>query len=726
PPDAAKSPPAAAKSPPDAAKSPPAAAKSQPAAAKSPPDAAKSQPAVTKSPPAAAKSPPVAAQAPAQKAAPHGEAAAGQRKSRGQIKAERRARAQAAKGNANNPAKVAEGNISSAVKPAEGNANNPAKAAKGNANNPAKAAEGNTSNPAKAAKGIANTPNTPVRAVNANASHPAKPAKASANQPAKVSKSNTGTPVKDAKASVSKKASPTAGGDGSAQAGGGRGAAGQASPVARPAQAPAPAPALAAGAPVQTAAEPSHQAQPADGQQKSREQVKAERKAKAEAAKLAKAAKANANKSANANANELGKSSTSKAAGAGASKSEASLPAAACGAGAAGQATASRPATAPSARPPLQSPPGPKTEDTAQPDKKNSKKAPAATKHHIHMFSHLPQFDAGAVDALTLKHGVHPAVLRLGLRLAAGRITGANAGAVALLAALAALVEDYKTPAQRELRRDLPDQVRRAVGHVAACQPLSVAMENAAARLDHAIRTEVADGTSDNEAKKHLSEWIEFFIRDNICKAVTAITHYALERIKDGDTILTYGKSAAVLDVLREAHMKGLRFHVVVVDSRPHLEGRGMLRMLLDAGVTCSYGMISAISHHMKQATKVLLGAHALLSNGMVLSRAGSAMVSLAGRALNRPVLVCCEKYKFSERVQTDSQVYNRLGDPDALVPAADSPLADWRRCEALTLLNLAYDVTPPELVDVVITELGAIPCTSAPAVLRLQQHAGY
>ena len=65
----------------------------------------------------------------------------------------------------------------------------------------------------------------------------------------------------------------------------------------------------------------------------------------------------------------------------------------------------------------------------------------------------------------------------------------------------------------------------------------------------------------------------------------------------------------------------------------------------------------------------MLLGAQALLSNGMVLSGAGTALVSLTGRALNRPVLVCCETYKFSDRVQTDSQVYNQLGKRNAQCP---------------------------------------------------------
>jgi len=64
----------------------------------------------------------------------------------------------------------------------------------------------------------------------------------------------------------------------------------------------------------------------------------------------------------------------------------------------------------------------------------------------------------------------------------------------------------------------------------------------------------------------------------------------------------------------------------------------------------------------MLQVTKVFLGAHALLANGFVTSGTGSSEVALVARAYNIPVLVCCETYKFCDRVQTDSFVFNELG----------------------------------------------------------------
>lgn len=60
--------------------------------------------------------------------------------------------------------------------------------------------------------------------------------------------------------------------------------------------------------------------------------------------------------------------------------------------------------------------------------------------------------------------------------------------------------------------------------------------------------------------------------------------------------------------------------------------------------------------------SKVFLGAHAILANGAVMSRVGTAQVALMARAFNIPVLVACETHKSCERVQTDSIVYNELG----------------------------------------------------------------
>ena len=55
--------------------------------------------------------------------------------------------------------------------------------------------------------------------------------------------------------------------------------------------------------------------------------------------------------------------------------------------------------------------------------------------------------------------------------------------------------------------------------------------------------------------------------------------------------------SPLVSRILQEAWTKGRRFRVVVVDSRPRLEGKHTLRSLVRVGVPVSYLLIPAASY---------------------------------------------------------------------------------------------------------------------------------
>ena len=47
------------------------------------------------------------------------------------------------------------------------------------------------------------------------------------------------------------------------------------------------------------------------------------------------------------------------------------------------------------------------------------------------------------------------------------------------------------------------------------------------------------------------------------------------------------------------------------------------------------------------------------------------------------------------------------------------SKIADWCGMPQLKLLNLLYDATPMKYLTMVVTEVGVIPPTSVPAVIR-------
>uniref|UniRef100_A0ABM5F7X3 Translation initiation factor eIF2B subunit delta n=1 Tax=Pogona vitticeps TaxID=103695 RepID=A0ABM5F7X3_9SAUR len=343
----------------------------------------------------------------------------------------------------------------------------------------------------------------------------------------------------------------------------------------------------------------------------------------------------------------------------------------------------------------------------------------------VSLFSHLHQYSRK--ELLTQQMSIpasviHPAVVRLGLQYSQGIINGSNARCIALLRVFKQVIRDYATPANEELSRDLVNKLKPYISFLNQCRPLSASMGNAIKFLKKEISA-LPGSMREEEAKGVLQETIEKFEREKIVLAAKAISKFAFEKINNGDVILVYGCSSLVSRTLCYAHAKGRAFRVVVVDSRPRLEGRETLRRLVKQGVRCSYVLINAISYVLPEVSKVLLGAHALLANGSVMSRMGTSQIALLSKAHNVPVLVCCETYKFCERVQTDSFVSNELDDPDDLIEThhGECPLAGWQESKWLRLLNLVYDVTPLELVDLVITDLGMIPCTSVPVVLRVK-----
>ncbi|XP_019911696.2 translation initiation factor eIF-2B subunit delta isoform X1 [Esox lucius] len=345
--------------------------------------------------------------------------------------------------------------------------------------------------------------------------------------------------------------------------------------------------------------------------------------------------------------------------------------------------------------------------------------------YKVSLFSHLHQYSRKAplTQLLSIPSSViHPSIVRLGLQYSQGIVTGSNARSVALLHAFKQVIMDYSTPPNEELSRDLVNKLKPYISFLNQCRPLSASMGNAIKYIKKEI-SNIPSQYKEEEAKTKLLECIDKYIDEKVVLAAKAISKYAIEKISDGDVILVYGCSSLVNHILCEAFDKNRKFRVIVVDSRPRLEGREALRRLVQIGISCTYVLISALSYVLPEVSKVFLGAHALLANGYVMSRVGTSQIALVARAFNVPVLVCCETYKFCERVQTDSFVSNELDDPDELMVTrkGKTQLEDWHDLSTLGLLNLVYDVTPPDFVDLVITDLGMIPCTSVPVVLRVK-----
>ena len=179
-------------------------------------------------------------------------------------------------------------------------------------------------------------------------------------------------------------------------------------------------------------------------------------------------------------------------------------------------------------------------------------------------------------------------------------------------------------------------------------------MENAVTYVKQTL-LDIPPTTAEAEAKETLVEKIREFMNLKIIGALTQMIKEGSKQIRDGDVILTYGLSQAVERVIMHSKESGTDFSVVVVDSEPELEGRAVITRLSEVGIKCTYAQVHSLPFVIKGASKLFLGATAMLSNGYLISQTGTAMVACMCNYHRVPVVVFSETYKFSKEVMLDS-----------------------------------------------------------------------
>ncbi|QHS73394.1 translation initiation factor eIF2B subunit delta [Saccharomyces paradoxus] len=384
-------------------------------------------------------------------------------------------------------------------------------------------------------------------------------------------------------------------------------------------------------------------------------------------------------------------------------------------------------------------------------------------------------------ELLLNKDLIHPSILLLTSHLAHYKIVGSIPRCIAMLEVFQIVIKDYQTPKGTTLSRNLTSYLSHQIDLLKKARPLSVTMGNAIRWLKQEISL-IDPSTSDKAAKKDLCEKIGQFAKEKIELADQLIIDNASTQIEESTTIVTYGSSKVLTELLLHNAI-GLKknIKVIVVDSRPLFEGRKMAETLRNAGVNVMYALITSLDTIFNMDVDyVFLGAHSILSNGFLYSRAGTAMLAMSAKRRNIPVLVCCESLKFSQRVQLDSVTFNELADPNDLVNIdyenpverrgnkgallnqfikerksekkklemenkpkgnkigskkgsegenkdannegdnnSKNILDGWQELPSLNIVNILYDLTPPEYIKKVITEFGALPPSSVPVILR-------
>jgi ribose 1,5-bisphosphate isomerase len=290
-----------------------------------------------------------------------------------------------------------------------------------------------------------------------------------------------------------------------------------------------------------------------------------------------------------------------------------------------------------------------------------------------------------------------------------------GAGKIARSAAEALLITAQQSKAKKP--RVLIEELETSAKLLLSTRPTAVSLPNGIRYVMFRVREAEKKSLGLKDLRQLAIKTATEFIQ-NSGKAVERIGEIGARRIEDGDLIMTHCNSAAVTAVLKTAFSQGKRFQVFVCETRPRFQGRITAKTLNDIGIPASLIIDGAARFFMAKMDKAIVGADAVAANGAVVNKIGTSTVALAAHESRVLFFVAAETYKFSPETM--------LGQLVKIEERSSSEIISTKELERMpdvTVRNPAFDVTPPQYIDLIITERGIIPPQAA--IMIIQEEFG-
>jgi len=282
----------------------------------------------------------------------------------------------------------------------------------------------------------------------------------------------------------------------------------------------------------------------------------------------------------------------------------------------------------------------------------------------------------------------------------AGRIARAAARALKITAK----ATKARTPA--EFIKELDRVSKLLLG----TRPTAVSLPNAIRFVT--LRPKLAKDVDLRTLRRMVVSRVDEFIRTSR-DAVKRIGEIGARRISDGDVIMTHCNSNCAISIIKTAFKQGKHIQVYVTESRPMDQGLTSARQLLKAGVPTTLIVDSAVRHFIRDIDKVIVGADSIAANGAVINKIGTSQLALAAHEARVLFFVAAESYKFHPGTLVGRLVEIEEREPNEIV--------NPKRFPGVKIRNPVFDVTPPDYIDLIITERGIVPPSAAYTLLQEQ-----
>ena len=185
------------------------------------------------------------------------------------------------------------------------------------------------------------------------------------------------------------------------------------------------------------------------------------------------------------------------------------------------------------------------------------------------------------------------------------------------------------------------------------------------------------------------------------------------ELFQDNDTIMTHCNAGALatvaygtaLGVIRATNESGKNIKVIATETRPVQQGSRLTAFeLKHDGIDVSLIPDTAVGYTMANdlVNGVVVGADRILQTGHVFNKIGTYQVATMAKRHNIPFYVAAPLSTFDLENKPEDVIIEQRK-PSEVTGIGDKKTAP----DGISVINPAFDITPPELISGIITENG-------------------
>ena len=219
-------------------------------------------------------------------------------------------------------------------------------------------------------------------------------------------------------------------------------------------------------------------------------------------------------------------------------------------------------------------------------------------------------------------------------------------------------------------------------------------------------------GNDVNEIKKTVVETAQKMAVEDV-EINMRMGKFGSELFANNDVIMTHCNAGALatvgygtaLGVIRATRDSGKSIKVIATETRPVMQGSRLTAFeLKHDNIDVSLIPDTAVGYAMSKGlvNKVVVGADRILSTGHVYNKIGTYQVATMAKQHNIPFYVAAPLSTFDLKNKPDDIVIEQRNASEVTGVAGKKTAPD-----GINVINPAFDMTPPELITGIITEVG-------------------